>query len=299
MNRSIPRCFRYLKSTRLRRQVKSGFTLIELLVVIAIIAILAAMLLPALAKAKAKAKQASCMNNLKQMGIGLAIYVDDYKQYPGCYSANNHCYVWMTRMLSSMGNNRSVFSCPAAPADAAWNTNNNTTLGGNNELGVADPYAVTPASRFSYGYNDWGLDYLHSPQLGLGGDVDGGFSKGPVKDSMVKTPSNMIAIGDVKGAENAALINFGANLDPTASDTGHTQWPSNRHNYNIDFLFADAHVEPAKRLIGAGGGPVSLIDMSWRQRWNNDNMAHHAGDGDEVPSWPLNVAAAGQLDPSQ
>jgi prepilin-type N-terminal cleavage/methylation domain-containing protein len=102
------------------RNRATGFTLIELLVVIAIIAILAGLLLPALGRAKAKAKEITCMNNLRQINLGLRIWADDQgDKYPwnvdvtsggsqGSDDWTDHC-----RVLSNELRNVQVLTCPA------------------------------------------------------------------------------------------------------------------------------------------------------------------------------------------
>jgi prepilin-type N-terminal cleavage/methylation domain-containing protein/prepilin-type processing-associated H-X9-DG protein len=244
----------------MRSQVKHGFTLIELLVVIAIIAILASILFPVFAKAREKARQTTCLSQIRQIAIAAQMYdQDNNARYPGWSG-------WDSLLGTYLGNNAQMFTCPS----------DSSTVGAVNSYGYngmlvrADGSGVNEAVILAPTEVGIACDASPSMTYGSGGLIGGG---GLQASTLTQLPAPRHSNGTVVGYcdGHASYCPNGYNAQDVSNNV-------TRAFYLVDAL----------GLINSPGGGLSAISYATGQTYNTNTVTI----GGDMPTMPILTAAA-------
>jgi prepilin-type N-terminal cleavage/methylation domain-containing protein/prepilin-type processing-associated H-X9-DG protein len=235
-----------------RRPGHRGFTLVELLVVIAIIAILAAILFPVFAQAREKARQTTCLSNLRQIGAAAQMYAQEYdERLPGTELGEMGAEYHWIEMLAPYTKNRDIFNCPSAAVQTLY-----------------PPNGIAAEFTYSYAMND-----VHDPN---GGHLGAAFQ--PL--AAITFPSETLYIVDGWPVATAAAAGtyperheiawvpaaYGAvpaglhRRDPTVNpyDDG-----NGRHPGAMNFVACDGHARARRREWQNGRFDGGTRDEEW------------------------------------
>jgi len=233
---------------RIRSSTNRAFTLVELLVVMAVIAILAALLLPALSKAKNQAQSTACKNHLKQIGIGLKMYASDYGWYPPLAEKGNAALCF----------DRLYPYYPVHWTNAAWNCPVYMARGG-----ILTPEQVEE--------NSWGISYAYN-WLGIGAGAKGTaplglghLPKNSAKELAVIAPSQMYAVPDARCYVGKSFVGIAGEIKMNAYKMENETAEPHGSGYNM--LFVDGHVDGVQRKD-------YLYPPRTAHDWNLDNQPH-------------------------